>query len=107
MIKMRSRGILMLAASLAFWGAVSVAQAQSASADVTHLRVTGEVLLPNVTRLGMNLGEQTYYDSGQMLKNLIYRNPGFEAMTYRSILHCQAVGADVVYGLTKSRWRHR
>jgi hypothetical protein len=55
---------------------------------VTHLRVTGQVMLPGVTRLGINLGEQNYYDSGQMLKNLLYRNPGFEGMSYRSILHC-------------------
>ena len=55
---------------------------------VTHLRVTSQVILPGVTRLGINLGEQTYYDSGQMMKNLLYRNPGFEGMAYRSILHC-------------------
>jgi alpha-L-arabinofuranosidase len=45
-----------------------------------------------VTRLGINLGEQTYYDSGQMTRNLLYRNPGFEGMSYRSILHCLAGG---------------
>jgi len=54
----------------------------------THFRVTNQVVLPNVTRLGINLGEQTYYDSGQMTRNLLYRNPGFEGMEYRSILHC-------------------
>jgi hypothetical protein len=63
------------------------------SAGVTHFRVTDQVILSNVTRLGINLGEQTYYDSGQMTKNLLYRNPGFEGMEYRSILHCLAGGA--------------
>jgi len=59
---------------------------------VTHLRVTSQVILPAVTRLGINLGEQNYYDSGQMMRNLLYRNPGFEGMGYRSILHCLASG---------------
>ena len=59
---------------------------------VTHLRVTGQVILPGVTRLGINLGEQNYYDSGQMMKNLLFRNPGFEGMSYRSILHCNIGG---------------
>ena len=59
---------------------------------VTHLRVTDQVVLPRVTRLGINLGEQNYYDSGQMMRNLLYRNPGFEGMAYRSILHCLSGG---------------
>jgi hypothetical protein len=67
-------------------------QKAAPSGAVTHLRVTGQVILPNVTRLGINLGEQTYYDSGQMMRNLLYRNPGFEGMAYRSILHCIAAG---------------
>ncbi|MGO9335884.1 MAG: hypothetical protein ACLPY1_00085 [Terracidiphilus sp.] len=65
---------------------------QAAGGGVTHLRVTGQVILPGVTRLGINLGEQTYYDSGQMTRNLLYRNPGFEGMAYRSILHCLSSG---------------
>jgi len=68
--------------------------AGGATAGVTHLRVTGEVILPGVTRLGINLGEQNYYDSGQMVRNLLYRNPGFEGMEYRSILHCIASGSS-------------
>jgi SAM-dependent methyltransferase len=63
-----------------------------AGSDVTDLRVTRQVLLPGVTRLGINLGDQNYYDSGQILKNLLYRNPGFEGMNYRSIFHCQYGG---------------
>ena len=57
--------------------------------NVTHLRVTNEVVLSRVTRLGVNLGEQNFYDSGQMLKNLLARNPEFAGMTYRSIFHCE------------------
>jgi len=61
-----------------------------AATNVTHLRVTNDVILAKVTRLGVNLGEQNFYDSGQMLKNLLARNPEFAGMTYRSILHCEA-----------------
>jgi hypothetical protein len=63
-----------------------------AATGVTQLRVTSDVILSKVTRLGVNLGEQNFYDSGQMLKNLLSRNPEFAGMTYRSILHCEAGG---------------
>ncbi len=63
------------------------------TAEVTRLRVTSEVILSKVTRLGVNLGEQNFYDSGQMLKNLLYRNPEFAGTTYRSIFHCDVGGA--------------
>jgi hypothetical protein len=82
---------LALMASIAA-GPHSSLQAASGEGGVTHLRVTSQVILPGVTRLGINLGEQTYYDSGQMMRNLLYRNPGFEGMAYRSILHCLQSG---------------
>jgi hypothetical protein len=81
-----------IAALAVVGGAVFCAQAQRADSGVTHLRVTNRVILPGVTRLGINLGDQNYYDSGQMLKNLLYRNPAFAGMTYRSIFHCQSGG---------------
>jgi hypothetical protein len=59
-----------------------------AATEGTHLRITNEVVLGRVTRLGVNLGEQNFYDSGQMLKNLLSRNLEFARMTYRSIFHC-------------------
>jgi hypothetical protein len=62
---------------------------------VTRLRVTNQTIVPGVKRLGMNLGFQDFYDAGQMTKNLLFRNPGFEAMTYRTIFHCQAGGSSV------------
>ena len=81
-----------------WWTAVTVpfgvsSRVAGAGGGVTHLRVTREVILPGVTRLGINLGEQNFYDSGQMMRNLLYRNPGFEGMEYRSILHCTMGGA--------------
>jgi hypothetical protein len=50
--------------------------------------MTEAVIEPQATRPGINLGEQNFYDSGQMLRNLVGRNPGFEGMTYRSVVHC-------------------
>jgi hypothetical protein len=81
-----------LCAALGLMGAVAALACSGQTvpgpaSGVTNLRVTSQVILPGVTRLGINLGEQNYYDSGQMLKNLLNRNPGFEGMTNRSILH--------------------
>ncbi len=86
--------VKMLLALLAVsWALPARAQTTSdAAMEVTHLRVTSDVILARVTRLGVNLGEQNFYDSGQMLKNLLFRNPEFAGMTYRSILHCEAGG---------------
>jgi hypothetical protein len=83
----------MAAAALGLMAAVAAGphaamQAAAGTSGVTRLHVTNEVILPGVTRLGINLGEQNYYDSGQMMRNLLYRNPGFEGLAYRSILHC-------------------
>ena len=62
------------------------------STGVTRMRVTNQVVLSDVKRLGINLGTQSYYDAGQMMKNLLFRNPGFEGMSYRSIQQCEAGG---------------
>ena len=66
-------------------------RAQDVSAS-THLRLTRQVLQRSVTRLGINMGGQNFYDSGQMARNLIFRNPGFEGLAYRSIFHCAQGG---------------
>jgi SAM-dependent methyltransferase len=87
----KTAGIAILLLAVLSAVAAACGQAQGASgtgSGVTDLRVTGRVMLPGVTRLGVNLGDQNYYDSGQMLKNLLYRNPGFESLAYRSILRC-------------------
>jgi hypothetical protein len=84
-------GMVVALACLCAWTGLFARHSRAAAAigtTATHLRVTSHVVLAGVTRLGINLGEQNYYDSGQMMKNLLYRNPGFEGMEYRSILHC-------------------
>ena len=58
------------------------------SGPVTRIELTDTVIEPQATRPGINLGDQNFYDSGQMQRNLVFRNPGFEGMTWRSILHC-------------------
>jgi hypothetical protein len=73
-----------------FSGFVNSASGQTS----TNIQVSGSVLQPSVNRLGINLSDQTYFDSGQMLKNLVFQNPGFEGLKYRVIFHCDAVTAN-------------
>ena len=64
--------------------AASVAQATNFALGTTVQR-------SGIKRLGINLGGQSFYDSGQLMRNLIFRNPGFEGQTWQSILQCTAV----------------
>ncbi len=80
--------LLRAALGLAAVAGAAVACCGQTADGGTRLRVTSQVILSGVTRLGMNLGEQNFYDSGQMLRNLLARNPEFAGMTYRSIFHC-------------------
>src|SRR5271165_2293234 len=57
-------------------------------AQNTAITVGNTVLQNSVKRLGINLGSQNNYDSGQMMKNLLYINPGFEAEIYQSVILC-------------------
>jgi hypothetical protein len=59
----------------------------------TKITITSRPLHSNVQRFGINLSGQTYWDSGQMLRNLASRNPGFEGETWQSILHCKTATA--------------
>ncbi len=77
--------------ALAVCGAVACGirdAGQTAGDGLTRVTVTDDGIEAGATRLGINLGEQNFYDSGQMLRNLVSRNPGFEGMTYRSVVHC-------------------
>ena len=71
----------------------SQGEGRAQSAVVTRIAPGPEVLHTGVKRFGINLSGQTYYDSGQMLRNLIFRNPGFEGETWQTILQCKAVTA--------------
>jgi hypothetical protein len=62
--------------------------------DVTSIAIGEAVDRAPVKRLGINLSGQTYYDSGQMLSNLVFRNPGFEGETWQTILRCKQASAS-------------
>ena len=57
----------------------------------TTVTLGPETLRTQVTRFGINLSGQNYYDSGQLSRNLVVRNPGFEAQSWQSILRCKTV----------------
>lgn len=52
----------------------------------TTIEVSSTPVLTNVKRLGMNISFHTYYDSRLMMKELCFRNPGFEGLLFQSIL---------------------
>jgi hypothetical protein len=61
---------------------------QGAEVPNTDIAITPDVIRPSVQRFGINLGYTTSYDSGQMMKNLIFANPGFEGEIYQSTVRC-------------------
>lgn len=85
----------MVAAALCLALPLTACQHPSAepAPSVTTITIGPEVLHTDVKRLGINLSGQSFYDSGQMLRNLTFRNPGFEGETWQSILHCKSVAA--------------
>ena len=88
----RYRIFLFPIAALLFFPFLTACQRPSApQPTVTTITIGPEVLRTNVKRLGINLSGQTFYDSGQMLRNLTFRNPGFEGETWQSILRCKSV----------------
>jgi hypothetical protein len=69
------------------------AAAPGISQPVTEINITSRVLRQGVKRFGINIGGENFYDSGQMLRNLVFRNPGFEAESWQSILRCKQATA--------------
>jgi alpha-L-arabinofuranosidase len=59
--------------------------------SITTISIGRDVLHTGVKRFGINLSGQSYYDSGQMLRNLTFHNPAFEGETWQSILRCKTV----------------
>lgn len=52
----------------------------------TTINVSDTVATANAKRLGLCLGFHTYYDSRLLMKELCYRNPGFEGLVFQSAL---------------------
>lgn len=78
--------------------------------QTTDIAIGSAILQHSVKRLGINLGNMTYYDAGQLTKNLVMRNPGFEGEIYQSIIRCAAgtpttcVDDDAVSAWPKGFW---
>ena len=54
----------------------------------TNITVGSTVLQSPIKRFGINLGNVNLYDSGQMMKNLIFANPSFEGEIWNSTVRC-------------------
>jgi hypothetical protein len=52
----------------------------------TVINVSTNVAVAGVRRFGIGLAQHNYYDSGQMMKELLFRNPGFEGLLFRSVV---------------------
>lgn len=56
------------------------------SEAATVINVSTNVAVAAVKRFGIGLAQHNYYDSGQMMKELLFRNPGFEGLLFRSVV---------------------
>src|ERR1700678_3314659 len=83
-LSLQSRSIVCLAIAVSLF----LLRGAEASGQATNFAIGTTVQQSNVKRLGINVGGENYYDSGQMLRNLIVQNPGFEGETWQSALHC-------------------
>ena len=64
------------------------------STGPTNIAIGTTVQQSNVKRLGINIGSQTFYDSGQMLRVLTFDNSGFEPEVWKSIFTCKTVSGN-------------
>ena len=87
-------GFFVIVLSLMGTIAASIASAQSNTTTPTTINISDTPITTSAKRLGMNLGTQDFWDSGMIMRNLAFRNPGFEAETWQTILHCQTVTAS-------------
>jgi hypothetical protein len=58
----------------------------SATQAATTITISNQVAVANVKRFGINLGNVNYYDSGQLMKELVFQNPGFEGQIWQSVI---------------------
>jgi alpha-L-arabinofuranosidase len=67
---------------------------EGAAIQDTDIAITTIVEQSPVQRFGINLGGTAYYDAGQMMKNLVFANPGFEGQIYQSTIRCGIASAN-------------
>lgn len=78
--------------------------ASHVSSGTTTIDVSNVVVQPSVKRFGVNVGLNAYFDR-PLLKNLVFRNPGFEGQIYQSILRCaSATSTSCTDGNTFAQW---
>ena len=65
---------------------------ETPSRAATTINLSTNVTVSGVKRFGIGLGNVTYYDSGQMMKELLFANPGFEGLIYQSVVQIRATG---------------
>jgi hypothetical protein len=79
--------LLLFCIGVVFFSA-STSFGQSGSANqsgATSIVLRGGVEQVSVHRLGVNLGDRSYLDSVQLLKNLVFANPGFEGVKSQGV----------------------
>src|ERR1700733_5794358 len=76
----------------------------SGQTSATNIAVGTTVLQPTVKHLGINLGTHNYWDSGQMMQNLVLENPGFEGEIYQSIIECGSGTTTTCVDSDSSSW---
>ncbi len=59
--------------------------AATSARAATTVNLSTDIATGNVKRMGINLGFHTYYDSRLIMKELAFRNPGFEGQLYQSV----------------------
>lgn len=52
----------------------------------TTIALATNVVVSGVRPFGINMAQVNYYDSGQVMKELLFRNPGFEGMLFQSVV---------------------
>src|SRR6202453_2371809 len=85
------RSILRLGLLLAF--SLPLLSTAALMAQATNFEIGTTAQRSSVKHLGVNLAGDNFYDSGQMFRNLIFGNPGFEGETWQTIMQCVAVTA--------------
>src|SRR5580658_8737491 len=76
------------AAGLAFLLFLVTSLTLQSQTTSTNIAIGSTVIQPGVKHLGINLATHNYWDSGQMMQNLVLENPGFEGEIYQSIIEC-------------------
>jgi len=65
-----------------------IATFTASAQGITTITASDTVVTSSVKRFGINLGWANFFDSGQIMKQLLFQNPGFESQVYRSIIRC-------------------